>query len=718
MKKMTRIGGLHSSVAFSVLMASFATHATAQDLGVEEAYELEAIVIEARRREENLLEVPVSTTVVGSRVLEQDRSHDLEDVARSVAGFEQPSYGDDPRTAQPILRGIGPLSTLLSPDNATTPVIVDGVPRPAFGASGQLLDVDQVEILRGPQGTLFGRNSTAGAIVINSHDPDGVTEGRINVEFGTEGYKQIDLSGGLSLSENVNGRAALRLLGQDGYLENDHPGEDDIGGYGIGAGRAALKFTPGDATEIMVSAGMERDVRDTGYPILLRDSNAYQETPYFEWNQYYGTLNISHQFENFDLYSITGYTQYDIHNKTDNTDGYVFGRLLGVPAAFFTSDGERNESDQDEKQFYHEMRVQSRDDAPFAWVAGVTYSQNAYVEDVTGNSNVFATVNGTRHVELDSKSAAIFGNVSIPFAERFELDAGARFTHERKEIDATFIGNGFPGTVSSYSQNSSQVFNLPTGRVALSYNPTDASMIYGSVSRGAKAGGYPRFTNNASYGQPEEGYDATGVWTYEIGGKAEILNGAGFISAAAFYNDVSDEAIFTYDPVTNTFPIESMDVRSVGFEVETQVELAYGFDLRAGAAYTHAEITGIQDGSAFPDAVGNAVPNVPNWSTMLAVGYETPLDFEGLDGVSLTGLVSWRYVSERPVDPNNSFDLDAQNLIDARLGLKNNNFELYLFGENLLDQQLEQQGSLIAPGVQSVVVSRGRTLGIGLTATF
>lgn len=711
------------SSVFATSGLSFAAFASAQEGQInndagEVIFELDPIIVYARQRSENLFSVPVSATVTSAETLEKGRINDLEELAQSVAGFEAPSYGDDPRTAQPIIRGVGPLSTLLSPDNSTAPFVLNGVPQPAFSSASQLLDIEQIELLRGPQGTLFGRNSTGGAIIARSMEADGQRERRLNVEAGTDGYGQVTLTTGGEISKNANGRLALRLKKQGAYIDNDHPGSKDIGAYDIGALSGALKFVITDRTEVAVNLNAEKDHRDTGFPLLLQDENAYQETPRLERDQAMLSVNVRHEFDGFEFHSVTGVTDTDTYNWTDNTDGAVFGSAFGFPAAAFTNDGEFNISDQTERQYYQEFRASSYSDANIQWVVGAAFSQNDYREKTSGNSSFFATVNGTRDNEIKSQSQAVFGNVTVPFANEFEVDAGLRYTHEKREIDYSFTGSGFPGTVASFDQQETRYYDLLTGRLALSYAPTEGSLIYGSVARGAKAGGFPRFSNNASYGNAETGYAETETWSYEIGARSEIAQGAGYVSGALFYNDVANEAVFTFDPVTNTFPVESMDTESFGAEIEVAADLGGGFDLRGGAAWVKSEITGVQAGSAFPTAVGNPVPNVPELSTVLAISYARDVSLSWMPHAQLNAEVSWRHVSDRSVDPNNSYDLEAYNLVNARIGFGNDTTEFYVFADNLLDVAAEQQGSQIAPGTNSVLRTRGRTVGLGLTVNF
>ena len=205
---------------------------------------------------------------------------------------------------------------------------------------------------------------------------------------------------------------------------------------------------------------------------------------------------------------------------------------------------------------------------------------------------------------------------------------------------------------------------------------------------------------------------------HEIGYKSELLDGFGHFTTSAFYKDIEGEAIFGYDPATNTFPIENMDTKSYGLEAEARFDLANGFDIGLGVAWTQSEITGVQAGSLFPSAVGQPAPNVPEFVGVISIGHEDYADFLGLPDALFRGLVTYRHMGSRSVDPSNNYDLAEMNIVDARLSLTKGNIEFYIFGENLLDKKLEQQGSQPAPGTNSVTVSRGRTVGLGLTVNF
>lgn len=715
---------LAGSMALSVGAALAPARAQEASGSSGDSYTLEELTVEARRFDEKAIDVPVAISVVTGQELSSERVTVLQDLGDRVPNFLVPDYGGDPRTAQPIIRGIGTLSTLLSPDNATAPTILDGVPMPAFAANSQLLDIGQVEILRGPQGTLFGRNSTGGAINVISVLPDGQNSGQVTAEVGTEDALKGEMVFGGGLGEKVYGRISARYQRLGSYVPNDHPLQDDIGAFDVGAFKSSFRWLASETSEIRVNAGFERYNGDDGYPYLLRDSHAYQQTPTFQRNLYYLTVNGSFDLENAVVKTVSGFTYYDIYNWTDNSDGYVNSATYGayglnIPPTFWTFDGNVNVTNQDESQFYQEVRLQSRDDAVTKWVLGAVFSYNDFTENVDGTSTMSASINGQRDVNLKSTSAAAFFDVTQPFAERFEVSLGGRYTYDHKSIDATYLSDGAMGTVPYYAQNASTDFNLFSGRLTLSYKPNDDTLLYGSISRGTKSGGYPRFTGNAAIGEPEDPYDATTVWAYELGAKAELRDTGTSVTGALFYNDVSDEAIFGYDAVTMTFPIENFDIATYGFEAEIHQKLMYGFGLSGGIAITHAEITGVPTDSVLVAEVGNEVPNVPLWSGNIRLTYENSASFLGLPESSrLAGYVAYRYIGERAGDVGNNFDLDPLHIIDARLGVKVDKVEVYAFGQNLVGELLEQQGANMTGSINSVVVSRGRVLGLGLTSVF
>ena len=712
-----RIGPALTCLCVAALVPG--AESAAQGVADEETIRLAPITVEARRREERLIDVPVAATVIDALRLDEERIDDIEDLGRNVPSFQASTFGDDPRSTVPIIRGVGALTSVLTPDNRTVPTIIDGAPLPGFANALQLLDIEQVEILRGPQGTFFGRNSIAGAVNAVSVQPDAVPERTLIAEVGTDAFRSVEARLGGPLGDNLFGRLAVRYQGQEDYLDNRQDGQSDLGAFDLAAAAGTLRWVDDDATEIRLSGRYEFDQRDAGFPLLLRDSDVFQIEPFFQRNIALTTLNVEHQLDNLVVNSVTNFSYYDIDIDSDSTDGFIFGRLLGLPPEFFVGDTDFAQTDEREYQLYQELRAASVPDSSVSWVVGGVVSYNSFNEQSVSSSNFFPTSTGERDVDLTTQSYSVFGDVSVPVLERLELGGGLRYTHEVVGIDQTFVGDGTPGTVDFFAQDTDRRFDLFAGRLAAAFRPSENALLYASVSRGAKSGGFPRFTNNAAFGIPESGFDETTSWAYEVGARADLMAGRLSLSAAAFFNDVEDEALIAFDPATFTFPIENIDIETYGVEAELSARLPQGFDLAAALALTETEITGVPPGSGSGARVGNDVPNVPRVAASVSLGYRGSAEMLDLGADSdLFGNVGYRYTGSREADAANSFRLDPQHIVDARLGVSLGSVDVYLFGENLVGDELEQQGALIGPGIQSVLISRGRTVGVGVSATF
>ena len=171
--------------------------------------------------------------------------------------------------------------------------------------------------------------------------------------------------------------------------------------------------------------------------------------------------------------------------------------------------------------------------------------------------------------------------------------------------------------------------------------------------------------------------------------------------------------------MTLTFPIENLDIETYGIEAEMSARLPHGFDLAGGVSFTEGEITGVPAGSGTGAEAGNPVPNAPRVSGAVSLSYRSAPGFLGLGSdQDLNAFVGYRYTGARAAEVADTFDLDAQHILDARVGLTLGAVDIYAFGENLIGDELEQQGVVIAPGIFSVLPGRGRTMGVGVSLQF
>ncbi len=669
--------------------------------------ELEAVTVTARRGEERAQDVPFGLTVIDGEQIEAKRLRDVKQVLRATPGVDVNSSGDSQFTNVRI-RGVGSLFQTTEDDSSVV-LNLDGVSLSARHLGLGTLDVERVEILKGPQGTLFGRNSEAGAINITTRRPTPYNEGYVRAELGQD--QQYLMEGVFSgpLSDSVSGRFAFRNRGEDHWVENRRD-DEPLSSPNFVTGRASFLWDGGATSALLIAEGD----RSTG-EISLFDPRPYGDNPSQDFTP--GTfddnektverysLQLDHDLAWGRITSLTAATRSDFVGvkglEPDLTEA-----LFGFPIEYLREDASN------ERVLSQELRLGSLPGARTFWVAGLYLSDS----DRSFDTRDFQTGNFENR-EFTTENVALFGELTYPVLDRLKLTGGLRHTWDRRDYEAAYV-SAF-GVVPDQRDLED---DYTTGRFAMTYAVNPATNLYGTYARGYKPAGFNDFAIQPADSEP---YEPAVVNTYELGLKIADPDGRFRLDAALFFNDVTDDHLLGFDNLTFATDVINVDTESKGAELAGTWFHDSGLTLSAALAYIEATITSDAIGAVGGDVEsGSEVPDVPRFSSSLSLAYARELPaFFGLAAPVLDLHVDYRYVGERPADPQNSFDLDAYNKVDLRVGVTSGGAEIYLWCDNLLDEQYDLYGfneTFTATGVpvQYGAPARGRTLGLGLSYLF
>jgi iron complex outermembrane receptor protein len=614
------------------------------------------VVVIARRREERLIDVPVAVTALGAQDLVRAQAVDLSGVQGTVPNVNLVQGRGSSSNANIFIRGIGQPDALQTFDPAIG-IYVDGVYISRIqGALFNLFDVARLEVLRGPQGTLYGKNTIGGAVNVVSRKPD-MNELRASGEATYGRFDQVLVNGYVS-APLVEDKVALSLAGvydkRDGFVTDPRTGRR-YNDRNTQAGRAILRATPSDGFELILSGDYTRQRTDPtlGYAtaplVATRFAPAGAVTllpaePYGPYNfrastslapgqgqdlDHYGgslTANIDLGDSGFSLTSITAYRRL----KTDF--------FIDIDASQFELGdvfvGTR------QRQFSQELQLKYAGDR-LNGVFGLYY----LYEKVTSHQEAFADdlfqltptipISFTRFIDDDqrTKSYAAFGQLTYDLTDRLSITGGLRYTFEEKQYDrftttASSLAalNGlafrFPGNLPvPFNADNDVSFDAWTPSVTLSFKPTRDTLLYASANRGFKSGGFNGRVNSAGDVQITRNgvtttvpfFEPETVWTYEAGAKGSFLDGRVQLAGAAFLSDYRNFQARVGNGLNvglvGSFPVlNAGKLRIWGLEAEATVKPTDPWTIRATFGYLNARYDQFDDPRRVPPAAFSCNP--------------------------------------------------------------------------------------------------------------
>lgn len=713
--------GLGASAAVLAAL-SLAPVASAQDTSVSQTSEDGEIIVTARLRSETLQDVPMSVSVATAEALENAGVTSVLELSRVTPGLVI-ERAPAALNANVTLRGLG---TSGGPGTFESSVafFINGVYLPRTREfSTSLFDVERVEVVRGTQGSLLGKNTSLGAVNLVTRRPDGDFEANISLSRELE-YDSTTLTGGVSAP--ITDTLSVRLAGiyddEGGWVSNEVTGEDNGGGVRR-AGRITFDWAPSsnfDATFLYEV----QDVELLGLTAEIAQSNAAVNNlatlagyPGLETNLDRRSADsdsrVPHGYVDTDdirrgsltAHWRTGYYELTSQTAWSETSGGSAAGTDYLPGDYFLYT-----VDTDTSSMSQEFRLTSPDDGRLRHVVGVWFGENDYTQSDRWDVDYPAPVGSNdfiNSVDQHTQSWSLFGQADFDISERLTLSSGVRYTEEEKEaeLEREVITPGaltfaFPAYAPFTLSRSESAFD---GLVNLRYTVSDDLMLYAAWAQGTKSGG---FASSAGLLDQSE-YRPEVAQTTEVGLRYQNSDRSLTANATLFSTQVSDYQLVTFTGVT--FVIGNTDLESQGIESQVIWRPNALPGLRLDWSNTYAE-TG-------DTITGGRIPNAPLWSGRLAAGYEHELG-EGLS-LNLNGGVTYESGQTRQQDPNFPPPSDSITKYDASIGLSADaGYSIRLYGQNLTNENRSVFAFPMAfagPGAYAAVSERPRTIALELS---
>lgn len=719
-----------SKVTNNLLLASafcLSFSAVAETIAEEdEAIHLEQLTVTARHVKESAKDIPFTINIIDDKQITEKRETTLEKALNDTVGVQVISNMGGAKSIR--MRGVGSILPM-SGDDSSVSINVDGMPQSINNTTLNLLDVERIEVLKGPQGTLFGRNSEAGAINIISNKPTRYLEAGFRTELGQDHQKLTEgvISG--PLNDMLSGRFAVRYDEVDSILDNRYDNKP-VSILRNKMARGSLLWEPSVATSVLFTTEVE-DAMGMDNMYMMRPYSHHPKidipnsSDKSEKNIYRFNLKVEHELDNTLLTSITGYSYTKHDAKSPIYEGDLYNHLVGMrpPSnwSFLTK----------ENLFNQELRISSKPEAPIFWVAGINYYTNHRHRETYDVADVFYTtnpMNANIRRKFKTDNIGVFGEVTYPITDKFKVTAGIRQSYEKKNYQAKWNANAIyagatpPGTPLMAFDKQKLTDHYTTGRLGFNYLLNDNATLYALYSRGYKTGGFnDEGTDFAALGISDQAYKSAYVNAYEVGLKLENDTSTLGLNTALFYNDTKREHLMAYNPATFVSVVENYDTRSFGAELDGFWKTPWNLEIIGGIGYTNAKIVGTPTESLAEVKKHNYVPDTAKWNANLTVLHSVPLNIAGL---TLETRITYRYIGSRKADVQNNFGLKPYNKLDARISVKGDNAEVYVWGDNLLNKTYDLWGyyipAMFPDGPDATIGSPGRgiTLGVGFAYTY
>ncbi|MDN3393202.1 MULTISPECIES: TonB-dependent receptor [unclassified Pseudoalteromonas] len=727
MKAMKRstLATLINATLFSAVAGTSFSSLAAEEETAKKSNQLEVIQVTARKRVENAQEVPVAVSALQGDNLDAYSSAgmDIRFLNAKIPSLSiESSFGRSfPRF---YVRGLGNTDFDLNASQPVSLVVDEVVQENAILKGFPVFDVERVEVLRGPQGTLFGRNTPAGLVKFDTVKPSQEFDGYGSVSYGSRGA--VDTSGavGGALTDRLSARVSLLWQDKDDYIDNQAPGfeaKDEQGGYTEKAARVQFLYEGDDFTALLNYHTRDLD----GSPIAFRanviktgtnelvdnyeSDVVYQDAASRSTQQVESegaSLKLEWELKNHTITSISAWESAEIYSRADIDGGYGGFSIDDVPVAmgpgFIPFSSESADGIPDHDQLTQELRLSSNFDGDLNYQVGVFYfDEELTIENFNYNTADNGVLNGYVEQQQDTTAWAVFGSVDYVVSDDLKVTAGLRYSDDDKDFvaDRTLSPTGAGPKIIPENVSDSHV----SWDLSANYKVNDDVNWYGRVANTFRA---PSLQGRILFNEEVTIADSETVTSYETGIKSDVLDGQGRVNATVFYYTMDDQQLTAVGGDTNSSSLINADkTTGYGFELDTQWVLSDEFNATFNLSYNKTEIKDDSISIPVPDRVtlnvtdpinnsgfaildGNSLPHAPEWISNFTLRYTKEL----ADGnFFASGDISYR--SKINMFLYESVEFEGKELIET--GLRTGytwsegdyEYEVAAFVRNLFDEQ-------------------------------
>jgi len=637
----------HTKIIMSIAAMGLLSSIQAKDM-----LELGNMTVTAQKVEENVQEVPLSISVFDEFTIEDKNIDTVLDIATHTPGFYLFDFGDM-GSLGPAIRGLYSDPGIIS---TTVSMYIDGISvQSSIGYDAILEDIERIEVLKGPQGTLYGKNAEAGVINIVTKKPTNETKGRINLELGTDNKRQISLSASGPVVDNkffvgLSGR----YYEKDGFIKNTFLNQEFD--YRENTyGKLYLRYLPKENLEVsLISSKFKRDDGASIINSLMATDPKEVLSDIVGFNKSETTTHALKAEYKYNDYAFSSTTAY----KKDKS--YFLSDMDYSPVEFF-----HGTMDKEYENLSQELRVNAQIER-LKWLVGLYAEKNEADGGTTVSSiNPMMLVSGFQQT-TDDTSIGVFVHGEYDITKQLSILAGLRYDKDNKKI-----------TDKPTAITLDESFSEVSPKLSFKYAFDTNMMGYATISKGYRSGGFYMFAPTGM-----QDYDKETLWNYELGFKSILLDNRLILNGSIYYMDISDMQVLTNQNQVQGYYSNAASATSKGLELEVNYKITDAISIFSGLAFNKTKLEDFSDFAG--DYSGNDAPFAPQFNYSLGVKYRDAKGFYG--SVDLNGY------DKMYIDKANAYEQDAYHLVNAKVGYETQNFDIYVYGKNVFDKNYNIEG--------------------------